>query len=99
MQNPRVLRDVAGRPFWERRIPAAWGGRTSITLTVLRRPDVNYARFVLKNGGVILITMDELRRALVGRSPRKGQITFTIDVTRHRVEDIPVLMLVAGADA
>jgi hypothetical protein len=94
MRKPRTRTGPIGRSFWERAIPQARQGRTSVTLTVLRNPTLADARFFLHSGqGTATIPMDELRRDLAGMNAGKNrQITFTFDPDARPVKGRPTLM-------
>ena len=86
---------------WSRKVPWEKDGiwRTDIFKSVLIDPRLEIAEFILKDGPIVQIQVQELRRVLMGGADRYGGQNwgpFNIDPKLRKVNDISVKMTVAS---
>ena len=86
---------------WIRNIPETWsngrGWRTDIPLATLGSSAYHEARFILEDGAVVTVPMEDMRRALRAAPVRaQGLIVgpYNVDPIRHTVFDTHVQMTI-----
>lgn len=94
----RISRDAEGHLVWERVVPESWRSsdgttwRTDVGPTVLAS-ELDYILLHLGGFGTLRLQAGDVKRALAGVPRRaRGQIVFSVDPYRHRINGNPVGM-------